>query len=137
MSNQSNDQLDTRQADKAMEVRVGVTKTIWGCATGMLGICIPLVGITENTLIPCVVVVSAALGTAAVWMGKGVGQANVAQPTVTQEQLKALEERLANVEAIDLLEKRLAEKAQLAFDNQTVLPQALETKPTRAMGIEN
>jgi hypothetical protein len=126
---QSNQQLEHSRPEPATDIRLQVTKTIWGCATGMLGICIPLVGMTNSPLIPFAVIAGASLGTAAVWMGSGlVGKSTQATVSaVTQEQVKALEERLANMEAINLLEQRLNERSRQApgLESQSLEPQGM------------
>ena len=74
--------------------KVKATSVIWGCAVGMLGICIPLVAITESGIIlPLLVILGAGSGTAAVWFS----------PEFTQPEesdLKSLEERIITLETI-------------------------------------
>lgn len=109
MSHQLKDRTNQDHEFSELDVRVKLIKTIWACATGMLGISIPLVGISNSTLIPFTVIVGATVSTAAIWLGKGV-QSQSNSPKITLEQLNELEERLANIEAISLLERRLAER---------------------------
>lgn len=47
--------------------RVRATSIIWGCAVGMLGVCIPLTAITKSGAIPVAVIIAAGAGTVAVW----------------------------------------------------------------------
>jgi hypothetical protein len=48
--------------------KIGVTAIIWGFATAMLAICIPLVNITESGIVlPLTVIIGASLPTIAVW----------------------------------------------------------------------
>ena len=74
--------------------KVQATSAIWGCAVGMLGVCIPLVAITDSGIIlPLFVILSAGGGTAAVWFSP-----DKSQPF--EYHLKALEERVMNLETI-------------------------------------
>ncbi|UFP92729.1 hypothetical protein [Gloeobacter morelensis] len=86
------------------DVRVKATSTIWGCATGMLAICIPLVSIAGDgpaLLLPLAVAVGAAVATAFVWKSQPiVGGAEISLPAVLR--LRQLEERIANLETIAL-----------------------------------
>jgi hypothetical protein len=129
VNHQSNQELDHARPEPATDVRLQVTQAIWGCATGMLGICIPLVAMTHSAVMPFAVIIGAALGTAAVWIGSGlVSKSTQATSTaVTQEQLKALEERLANMEAINLLEQRLNERSRHTpgLEPQNLEPQGM------------
>lgn len=78
--------------------KVQATSAIWGCAIGMLGVCIPLVAITESGIIlPLLVILGAGGGTAAVWLAPNQNQPKKAYLTQT---MKALEERVTNLETI-------------------------------------
>lgn len=49
--------------------KIGTTAIIWGFATGMLAICIPLVSMTESGIIlPLAVILGAAGSTVVVWL---------------------------------------------------------------------
>ena len=75
--------------------QVRATTTIWGCAVGMLGVCIPLVAITESgAFLPLLVILSAAGGTFAVW------RSSSQRKEIETRSLKALEERVMNLETI-------------------------------------
>ena len=78
--------------------KVRATDEIWGCAVGMLAICIPLVAITESGIIlPLLVILGAGGGTAAVWLSpdkRPPEEAHLAQT------IKGLEERVMNLETI-------------------------------------
>jgi hypothetical protein len=99
------------------DMRMQITKTIWGYSVAMLGICIPLVGIIAKPgpgagsalLLPACVIAGAAIATVAVWLGKGRSSQG---PRVAEleEQLRQLEERVANVETISSFEKGLLER---------------------------
>jgi hypothetical protein len=94
------------------------TGTIWGCATGMLGISIPLSAITHSGQIPGLVVMGAALATGAVWAcaprllkaSPRKAGADEQQVAALKQQLADMEERLANVETLNHFERHLAEK---------------------------
>jgi hypothetical protein len=78
--------------------KVRATAAIWGCAVGMLGICIPLVAITKSgVLLPLLVMLGAGGGTAAVWFAPDKRQQEELQLNQT---VKALEERVINLETI-------------------------------------
>jgi hypothetical protein len=125
-----------QQPESSQSARVKVTSSIWGCAVGMMGICIPLTAITESgPILPIVVIAGATLGTAAVWVGEVVsivlnsGQARNAVTTDDKQQtadlngrIRELEERLANVETIDRFEEHLAQKSMSAGRGTPVAP---------------
>lgn len=73
------------------DIRVTITTRIWGLATGMLGICVPIVAITENAIVPIAVVVGATVGTLIVWRNYDYKPTN---------KVKELEQRVANLETI-------------------------------------
>ena len=78
--------------------KVKATSSIWGCAIGMLGVCIPLVAITESGIIlPLLVVLGAGGGTAAVWFSPDKRQQEEAH---LARSMQALEERVINLETI-------------------------------------
>lgn len=78
--------------------KVRATTAIWGCAIGMLGICIPLVAITNSGIIlPLLVLLSAGGGTAAVWLAPSQ---RPQEETRLLQTVKALEERVMNLETI-------------------------------------
>lgn len=77
--------------------KVRATATIWGYATGMLGICIPLVAITEGgAMLPLLVALSAGGGTAAVWFSPDSRQREMR----IAQTVERLETRIANLETI-------------------------------------
>lgn len=78
--------------------KVRATATIWGCAIGMFGICIPLVAITKSgVVLPLMVLLGAGGGTAAVWLAADKRQLESSQLAQT---VQALEERVMNLETI-------------------------------------
>lgn len=49
--------------------KLAATAIIWGFATGMLGICIPLVSMTDSgVILPLTVIIGASLTTVVVWL---------------------------------------------------------------------
>jgi len=87
---------DYPQSDEPQDIRYKMTSTVWGYATGMLGISIPLAAITESGLIPFAVVAGTAVATVAIWGGFG----NKTLGELPSDQIRQLEERLANLETI-------------------------------------
>lgn len=78
--------------------KVRATAAIWGCAIGMLGVCIPLVAITNSGIVlPLLVILSAGGGTVAVWLAPERRQKEEMRLLQT---VKALEERVVNLETI-------------------------------------
>ncbi|MDJ0772287.1 MAG: hypothetical protein QNJ49_02505 [Mastigocoleus sp. MO_167.B18] len=86
------------QKSTKKNLKVRATSTIWGYAVGMLGVCIPLVAITESGIIlPLLVILGTGAGTVAVWFAPDRKQ--VEEGDLTQA-VKALEERVINLETI-------------------------------------
>lgn len=80
------------------DIRVSATSKIWGFATGMLAICIPLSAATNSgPILPLAVISGAAIGTGAVWQPSDKKSRNNA---LQSTQVEALEERIANLETI-------------------------------------
>ncbi len=78
--------------------RTQSTSIIWGCAVGMFALCIPLVRVTKGAaIIPFAIALGAGAGTVAVWRPNQRIQ-NPSEPE--QQALRAIEERIANLEAI-------------------------------------
>ncbi|MBI4785311.1 MAG: hypothetical protein HY785_28985 [Oscillatoriophycideae cyanobacterium NC_groundwater_1537_Pr4_S-0.65um_50_18] len=78
--------------------KVRATAAIWGCAIGMLGVCIPLVAITNSGIIlPLLVILGAGGGTVAVWFAPDQRQQ---EETRLLQTVKALEARVVNLETI-------------------------------------
>lgn len=78
--------------------KVRATSAIWGCAIGMLGVCVPLVAITNSGIIlPLLVILGAGGGTVAVWLASDQRQSEALHLVKT---VKALEERVVNLETI-------------------------------------
>ncbi|MBD1870758.1 hypothetical protein H6F88_21305 [Oculatella sp. FACHB-28] len=75
--------------------QVVATGLIWGFATGMLALCIPLVSLTQGSLIlPLGVITGAIVGTVAIWRQGSRSSTGDSNPS------KNLEERVANLEVI-------------------------------------
>lgn len=94
------------------DLRSKTTGKIWGCATGMLGICIPLADVSHSgVMLPIFVLMAAAAGTIAVWMRGGTVVVNSrgGADADSQKRIQELEERLASLEAITNFEHKLIE----------------------------
>lgn len=75
--------------------QVVATGLIWGFATGMLALCIPLVSLTQGSLIlPLGVITGAIVGTVAIW--RQGSRSSAADSNLSRN----LEERVANLEVI-------------------------------------
>lgn len=77
-------------------IRFAATTVIWGFATAMLSICIPLVGMTGTPLLPLAAIVGATVSTVAIWR-------NWDQPRNSSfliGNVSELEKRIANLEMI-------------------------------------
>jgi hypothetical protein len=60
--------------------KIGTTAIIWGFATGMLAICIPIISMTGSGIIlPLVVILGAALSTIVVWLSSSQGKLKTAE----------------------------------------------------------
>src|ERR671932_1810656 len=78
--------------------KIATTAIIWGFATGMLSICIPIVGMTQSgVILPLAVVLGATVGTVVVWQFSSKRSRNIAELTNTVQQLN---ERVVTLEAI-------------------------------------
>ncbi|MGD1949455.1 MAG: hypothetical protein ACFB14_07390 [Leptolyngbyaceae cyanobacterium] len=79
-------------------LKVKATSSIWLFATGMMGICIPLVELTgSGILLPLLVALSAAGSTAAVWFSPNEPKRGEIELVQT---VRLLEERITNLETI-------------------------------------
>ncbi|MCL1469326.1 hypothetical protein [Argonema antarcticum] len=80
------------------DIRAAATSKIWGMATGMLAICIPLSAITRSgAILPLAVISGATIGTVVVWRDSERGNKRNAELI---NNAKKLEERVANLEII-------------------------------------
>lgn len=78
--------------------RTQSTSMIWGCAVGMFALCIPLVRVTKvAAIIPFAIALGAGAGTAVVWRSD---QRIQSRSEHERQALRAIEERIANLEAI-------------------------------------
>ncbi len=82
---------------KSEGLRVAATAIIWGFATGMLVICIPLVGMTGTPVLPLAVIIGAAVSTVVVWRSSERKPRN--QPFLTST-MQQIEQRVGNLETI-------------------------------------
>jgi hypothetical protein len=100
--------------------RLRATQTIWGFATGMFILCVPLVSIARSAIfLPATVAFGAGIGTIAVWQSDSRSRRRLLDEQTTQ----SLEERIANLEAI-------ASHSEL--DMQHPFQQQLELKDDQA-----
>ena len=77
-------------------IRVGATAIIWAFATGMLAICIPLVGITGSQLLPLAAIAGATISTVVVRYQPRYPSNS---PFLTNSEPE-IEQRIANLEMI-------------------------------------
>lgn len=98
------------------EIRVAVISRIWGMATGMLAICIPLSAITRSgAILPLAVISGATIGTVVVWRGSDRGSKK--NPELIKN-IKKLEERVGNLEIICSSEELDLQKRLKQFDSE-------------------
>lgn len=88
-------------------IRFAATAIIWGFGTGMLALCIPLVGMTGTPLLPLAVIVGAAVSTVVIWRSS----ANSPHQPFLTSSMQQLEQRVANLEII-------ASDRELDLDNK-------------------
>ena len=85
-------------ARKPEDIRVSATSRIWGIATAMLALCIPLAAVTNSgAILPLAVILGAAIGTIAVWRSSNNQLRN---SSLSTSSVKELEQRVANLEII-------------------------------------
>lgn len=85
------------EMDSTPESRVTTTAIIWGFATGMLALSIPLTAVTSQSfLILGVIMVGTTLATVALWASAGDRRR---QQTLADD-IKAMEARIRNLEEI-------------------------------------
>jgi hypothetical protein len=83
--------------------KLAATAIIWGFATGMLGICIPLVSMTDSgVILPLAVIIGASFTTTVVWLSFNRVSKNTLELSNTIESLK---EQEATLDTIDNKEK--------------------------------
>ncbi|EDX78078.1 hypothetical protein MC7420_7816 [Coleofasciculus chthonoplastes PCC 7420] len=79
--------------------KLAATAIIWGFATGMLGICIPLVSVTDSGFIlPLAVIIGASFTTAVVWLSFSRVSSNNVDLSDT---IEALKEQKTNLDTMD------------------------------------
>ncbi len=80
------------------DIRVAAISSIWGIATGMLALCVPLSAITRSgALLPIAIISGAAVSTLAVWRG---GDEETQNNLLLSSSIKQLEQRVENLETI-------------------------------------
>ena len=88
---------DSNQRNRNSDPRQKATTTIWGFATGMFVLCIPLVGLTRiAVVIPATIALGAGAGTVAVWRSDRHSRKRLEG----EQSMRSLEDRIANLEAI-------------------------------------
>ncbi|MEQ8540747.1 MAG: hypothetical protein RIB93_25245 [Coleofasciculus sp. D1-CHI-01] len=79
--------------------KLAATAIIWGFATGMLGICIPLVSMTDSGFIlPLAVIIGASFTTAVVWLSFNRVSSNSVD---LSDSIEALKEQEATLDTMD------------------------------------
>ena len=112
-----NPQVPEDRTTAEQNAKIKATSSIWALATGMLGICIPLVAITESGIIlPLAVILGASISTLGIWNKFGKGKDRALQAATQQTQ--ALEERVRTLEAIVTSEERLLNATPVNQDFQ-------------------
>ena len=97
------------------DLRQQAIETIWKYATGMLAISFVFVGAFRSIIIPLAVIVGAAVATALVWAFTPENkEKSSARLEELEEQIRKIDDRLANVETISNFDRILAEKAAAA-----------------------
>ena len=78
--------------------KIATTAIIWGFATGMLSICIPIVGMTQSgVILPLAVVLGASVATVVVWRSSSKRSRTISDLT---NSVQHLNERIVTLEAI-------------------------------------
>jgi hypothetical protein len=79
--------------------KLAATAIIWGFATGMLGICIPLVSMTDSgVILPLAVIIGASFTTAVVWLSFSRVSSNNVD---LSDSIEALKEQEATLDTMD------------------------------------
>ncbi|MFM7438951.1 MAG: hypothetical protein ACKO2V_10170 [Snowella sp.] len=69
-------------------MKIGTTAIIWGFATGMLAICIPLVSITKSgAILPLAIILGSTASTIAVWLSSSQQPAKIAENNQTNNKV--------------------------------------------------
>ena len=77
------------------DTRVDATFIIWGCATGMMAICIPLVSVSKSGFIlPLAVILGASVSTVSVW------RSDKQKSLKYSHNLQQIEQRVRDLETI-------------------------------------
>ena len=70
--------------------KIGATAIIWGFATGMLAICIPLVSMTESGIIlPMAVILGATASTVVVWLSSGPQRRKISEKELSPGEVES------------------------------------------------
>jgi hypothetical protein len=108
------------------DIRPKTTSIIWGIATAMMALSIPLSDITHSAGIPGLVIVAATISTIAVWAFGGNKGPTTSEIT-SQKQIQELEQRLANLESITNFEHKLLDAKYAAEPISVAAPTAVST----------
>ncbi|MEM7756976.1 MAG: hypothetical protein AAF298_02430 [Cyanobacteria bacterium P01_A01_bin.40] len=85
--------------EQRIAYQVRTTAIIWGFATAMLGICVPLTTIAQSgVILPLAVIFGAGAGTVSVW--RNARRADLNTIAESQDRLLAIETRIIDLEII-------------------------------------
>ncbi|MGV2831870.1 hypothetical protein [Myxosarcina sp. GI1(2024)] len=85
--------------EQKIAYQVRTTAIIWGLATAMLGICVPLTAIAQSgVILPLAVIIGAGAGTVSVW--RNTRRSDLNTITQSQDRLLAIETRIIDLETI-------------------------------------
>lgn len=83
---------------KLRKIQLTTTLGVWGIATGMLALCIPLVTVTESgVILPLIVILGVSVTTTTIWRRNDLDPVN---SIALSSSVKELEQRVANLEVI-------------------------------------
>ncbi|MEQ9355399.1 MAG: hypothetical protein RIG63_08505 [Coleofasciculus chthonoplastes F3-SA18-01] len=83
--------------------KLAATAIIWGFATGMLGICIPLVSMTDSgVILPLAVIIGASFTTTVIWLSFNRVSINTVE---LSDNIESLKEQEATLDTMDNNEK--------------------------------
>jgi len=103
------------------DFRVVSTAAVSGATIAMMGICIPLVAITQMVTLPLFVLGASALSVSAIWFfGSKKPQDNQSSSKIEELEntVNDLKQRLENVETISHFERAMAEKSLASLDEE-------------------
>jgi hypothetical protein len=99
--------------------KLAATAIIWGFATGMLGICIPLVSMTESgVILPLAVIIGASFTTTVVWLSFNRVSRNTFDLINSIESLNESEATLNTIDNSDNVDSHKRFKQLEPIDNE-------------------